>query len=101
MNYWIHFLYTKQRGIPSAIQIAAAISAYSQIEIFKKLPNNKLLYHDTDSLLMEKELDNKYINPNKLGYLKLEHIIKEGYFISPKLYAFINTNNELIKKLKV
>jgi DNA polymerase type B, organellar and viral len=93
---------TKQRGIPSAIQIAAAISAYSQLEMmkFKNLDNNKLLYHDTDSLLMKKELNEKYINPNKLGYLKLEHIIKEGYFISPKFYAFIETNNELIKKTK-
>ena len=67
---------------------------------FKNLSNNKLLYHDTDSLLMEKELDSKFINSNKLGYLKLEHIIKEGYFISPKFYAFINSNNELIKKTK-
>jgi hypothetical protein len=96
------FLNTKQRGIPSAIQIAAAISAYSQIEMmkFKNIKNNKLLYHDTDSLLMEKELDDKFINSNKLGYLKLEHIIKEGYFISPKFYAIINSNNELINNTK-
>jgi hypothetical protein len=92
----------KQRGVPSSIQIAAAVTAYSQIEMmkFKNMSDNKLLYHDTDSLVMANELSSDYINPKILGMLKYEHEIKEGYFISPKFYAFTNSLDEIIIKTK-
>jgi hypothetical protein len=37
---------------------------------------------------------------NELGLFKLEHEIKKGYFISPKLYALKDTNGDLVIKAK-
>lgn len=92
----------KQRGVPSSISIAAAITAYAQMELmkFKNLKDNELFYSDTDSLIMSKELNNDLIHPTELGKLSLEHIIKEGYFISPKFYAFKDINDNIIIRSK-
>ena len=67
---------------------------------FKNDPNNKLLYSDTDSIVMEKTIDPKWISDNELGKFKLEHNILAGYFISEKFYCFINDKGEFIKKSK-
>jgi len=66
----------------------------------KNDPNNTLLYSDTDSYFMQYKLPEKLVNPNKLGLLKLENIIKEGIFISPKFYFLINDKDEIIIKYK-
>ncbi len=92
----------KQRGNSSSIPIAAAITSYAHMELmkYKNIKSNKLLYSDTDSLLMEKELDNNLISSNKLGKLKLEHIISEAYIIAPKLYLFIDDKGNIIMRHK-
>jgi len=95
---------TKVRGVSSSVPIAAAITAYAQISMIKfkniPVPDNKCLYSDTDSVLLEYPLLEKYVDSNKLGFMKLEHILTEGYFISKKLYAFKNTKGETIIKSK-
>ena len=78
----------------SSVAIAAAITAYAQISMmtFKKIPpcrgGNKCLYSETDSVLLESPLSSTFVDSKKLGMMKLEHIITEGYFISKKLYTF-------------
>jgi hypothetical protein len=62
--------------------------------------NNPLLYSDTDSYFMQYKLPNELVDSNKLGLLKLDNIIKEGIFISPKFYALINDRDEIIMKSK-
>jgi len=93
---------TKIRGVSSSVPIAAAITAYAQISMmkFKNISGNKCLYSDTDSILLEFPLLDKYIDSNKLGFMKLEHILTEGYFISKKLYAFKNIKGEIVIKSK-
>lgn len=44
--------------------------------------------NDTDSIITDIELPEDLVDPIKLGKLKLEHIIIEGYFIADKFYAF-------------
>lgn len=100
MNYLANLI--KQRGVPSSVPISAAITAYAQMELmnFKNIKGNKLLYSDTDSLLMEKPLPDNLISETKLGKLKLEYILKEAIFISPKFYALKTVEGEEIVKTK-
>jgi hypothetical protein len=92
-------LFQKVRGIPSAIQIAATISAYSKMSInnFKNIPNNECIYSDTDSVVLQNILNDKYIGKD-IGQMKLEHKIIKGIFPRKKLYAIINQNDNLIIK---
>nr|QWO71429.1 DNA polymerase [Termitomyces sp. K1Ac] len=92
----------KQRGVSSSIPIAAAITSYALTELmqFKNIPSNKLIYSDTDSLIMEKPLNSELISPKELGKLKLEHIITEGYFIAPKFYGFQDVEGKIVIKTK-
>lgn len=59
-------------------------------------PNNNIYYCDTDSIITDKLLKTS----NKIGELKLEHEVKNGYFALPKLYTFRNQKGELIIKCK-
>jgi hypothetical protein len=51
---------------------------------------------DTDSLITTKEIK----TDNKLGSLKLEDEIKEGVFITQKVYSYINSNGQVKKRAK-
>nr|QWO71416.1 DNA polymerase [Termitomyces sp. T60a]QWO71419.1 DNA polymerase [Termitomyces sp. T99] len=92
----------KERGVSSSIPIAAAITSYALIDLmkYKNIKDNKLIYSDTDSVLMEKPLDSKLISSTDLGKLKLEYVISEGYFISPKFYGFKDVLGNTVIKTK-
>lgn len=64
---------------------------------YKNIKDNKCLYSDTDSLIMEKKLKNN-VDPIKLGSFKLVDFIKKGYFPAKKCYAY--TNEKGIIKIK-
>jgi len=89
----------KQRGVPSAVQISAAISAYARMSInkYKNIPGNPCIMSDTDSVVLSKELPLNIIG-KELGQMKLEHQIEEGIFIRKKLYALKSINNEVVIK---
>lgn len=91
--------FKKERGIVSAVQISCAISAYARMSInkFKNNNSNILFYSDTDSLVLEKPLNNIIVG-NGLGMWKLEAVIEKGYFIRPKLYAYY-TMDGILKKV--
>lgn len=78
----------KNRGVPSSVSIAAAITSYARIKMSKFLnnPDNECVYTDTDSGVFKNVLDPKYVG-KELGQFKLEYVIKKGIFISPKTYA--------------
>nr|QWO71426.1 DNA polymerase [Termitomyces sp. T73sscA] len=92
----------KERGVSSSIPIAAAITSYALTDLmkYKNIKANRLIYSDTDSVLMEKPLDSELISSTELGKLKLEHVISEGYFISPKFYGFKNVLGNTVIKTK-
>jgi hypothetical protein len=64
------------------------------------MDNNKLIYSDTDSVTLEKPLDDKYISSTELGKMKLELIIDEGIYISPKFYGLKSESGEIVIKSK-
>lgn len=89
----------KQRGVPSAVQIASAISSYARMIIndYKNITNNPCVMSDTDSVVLTKKLDDKYIGA-ELGQMKLEHEIKHGIFIRKKLYAIKTSSDKIVIK---
>jgi hypothetical protein len=91
--------FSKSRGVVSAVQISSRISALARvsINIFKNMEDNKLLYSDTDSLVLERPLDPKLIG-KELGLWKLEAQIKEGIFVKPKMYYY-ESDTGFIKKV--
>lgn len=65
----------KHRGVQSSISIAAAIGGYSAASMFKymNIPDNPLLYIDTDGVVLTNPLeDTASIGPN-LGQMKHEY----------------------------
>ena len=90
---------SRKRGVPSAVHISAAISAYARIAInkYKNIPGNPCIMSDTDSVVLPYKLPDICIG-KELGQMKLEHQILEGIFIRKKLYALKTLdNNEIIK----
>ncbi|CAG8539458.1 1349_t:CDS:2, partial [Acaulospora morrowiae] len=73
------------RVIASAFPIIFTIpftNGYELIE-FEPMP---VYYSDTDSIITDAHLPASMIHDDNLGKLKLEHKIKEEFFIAPKLY---------------
>jgi hypothetical protein len=69
--------FNKGRGVPSAVQIAAFISAYAKISIneFKIVERNNCIYTDTDSVVLEKELSPEFIG-QEIGKIKLFFVVE-------------------------
>ena len=85
-----------------SIGISAAITAYGRI-VMSKLKNNPdmtLYYSDTDSVYVDKPLDDSLVSSTELGKLKLENKITEAIFLAPKVYCLINEDNKYISKVK-
>lgn len=70
------------------ISIASAITSYARIFMSKFLgeKNLNIYYTDTDSIDIDKPLDDKYIG-NELGQFKLEYKFIEAVFLAPKVYG--------------
>jgi len=86
----------RKRGSLSSLPLAVHITATARYGMskYKNIPNNPMIYSDTDSVILPKILDSKYIG-KELGQMKLENKISKGIFIAKKLYAYKNTNNEV------
>lgn len=87
-----------------SIAIASAVTSYARISINKaKLDiidrGGNIYYSDTDSIVTNTRLDSSLVG-TKLGQFKLEHIIKEAYFISSKTYLIIDMFSNIIIKAK-
>jgi hypothetical protein len=83
----------RQKNI--AVHIAAAITSYSRIEIYKykNLLNNTAYYSDTDSVYLEFKL-NKNLLVNKMGYMSpITEKVVECFFIANKFYGYKTINS--------
>ncbi|KAF2647003.1 DNA polymerase, partial [Lophiostoma macrostomum CBS 122681] len=86
-----------------SITTAAAVLSYARIhmsKIFFYIFNNggTIYYHDTDSVATNLKLPEDLVDKNKLGKLKLEYIIEEGFFIKDKTYYIKTIEGKVIKK---
>jgi len=92
-------------GNKTNVAIAAAVTAHSRmiINTFKLLAMKlglQIYYSDTDSLVVNGPLPEEYLDSAKLGKLKLEHTIREGIFVMPKVYYLESTEGEIVTKCK-
>ena len=81
------------------ISIASAITSYARIHMsqFKNNPDYNLYYSDTDSIYIDKELNDSLVNNKILGHMKLEAIIDKAIFIAPKVYGYLTEGKTIIK----
>lgn len=87
------------------VAIASAVTAHSRMlinsyKIYALQNNYELYYSDTDSLVLNKELPPHMVDSTTLGKLKLEHHIREGIFVMPKVYYLEDTDGNVISKCK-
>nr|YP_010134861.1 DNA polymerase [Xerocomus impolitus]QWM94549.1 DNA polymerase [Xerocomus impolitus]QWM97181.1 DNA polymerase [Xerocomus impolitus]UHB41864.1 DNA polymerase [Xerocomus impolitus] len=105
------YSYQENLELDISVVIASSVTAYSRIIMskFKNNDNYNLHYTDTDSLYMSFKSDTDrlafekcFVDPLKLGYLKIENPKINGefvpyerfYFLGPKFYVGI-LNNEI------
>jgi len=77
-------------------EICSYITARARLKLHKAILLCKPVYVDTDSLMTKRHMPEGH----KLGELKLEMHIKEGYIIKPKFYALIDSDNNHHVKIK-
>jgi DNA polymerase elongation subunit (family B) len=84
------------------IAIASFITAYARIHMsqFKNNKEFKLFYTDTDSVYINKPLNDELVDSKLLGKMKLEYIIKKSVFLAPKLYCLFTEDGEFITKTR-
>ena len=59
-----------------------------------------LYYSDTDSIYIDRPLNENFISSTILGKMKLENIVDKAIFLSPKVYCLETENKEFIYKVK-
>ena len=87
-----------------SVSISSAITAYSRVFMSKlKLDilnkNGEIYYTDTDSIVTDVPLNESIIG-EEIGKFKLEHKIKEGYFLSNKTYCLVKHDDSVVIKVK-
>jgi len=89
----------KKGSVKSSVSIAAAITAYARVamSMYKNIPGNKYFGGDTDSVIMEKELNPSLVGKG-LGMMKKEGDIKLGLFADKKLYLTIDSEGCMLIK---
>lgn len=82
----------KKGSVKSSVSTAAAITAYARIAMskYKNIEGNKYYGGDTDSVIMEKELDPNLVGKG-LGMMKEECRIMLGLFAGKKLYLTVDS----------
>lgn len=95
----------KKRAVKTHVGIAAAVTAYAQVEMmkYKTMPGYQVFYTDTDSLILDKPLPEELIGSG-LGLMKNEmskkgaKYIDEAYILGNKFYGYSYTDNTGVKK---
>nr|YP_010137130.1 hypothetical protein KYW48_mgp13 [Tylopilus plumbeoviolaceoides]QWM97169.1 hypothetical protein [Tylopilus plumbeoviolaceoides] len=113
------YSYQENLELDISVAIASSVTAYSRILMakFKNNPNYNLHYTDTDSLYInfnnefyKENFEKEFVDPLKLGYLKIENLKINGeiktyerfYFLGPKFYvAIFNNEIDFANKTKI
>lgn len=81
------------------LPIIIFITSHARIklyEMFEKIGFEHVYYCDTDSIITDIEVNQSL----ELGEVKLEDVIKKGYFLFPKVYAYMNNEDIVCIKSK-
>ncbi|KAH6556220.1 hypothetical protein KP509_1Z195900, partial [Ceratopteris richardii] len=84
----------------SAVQMSAAVTAYARIHMYPFISLPGCHYTDTDSVVLDKPLEESLVCSKSLGKLKLEFLVSEGYFLAPKCYALALSQDKHIIRFR-
>lgn len=103
-KFWVSYFDLKlsKFSIPNvSVPIAAAISAWSRIEMTKYVieHSDSICCIDTDGCKITSTLDPSLVG-KELGKMKFEGEFIEAVFIAPKVYGGITTTHEMVVKVK-
>lgn len=70
----------------AAVQMSAAITAYSRIYMYPFTSRDDCYYTDPDSVVLSNPLPEEEVDSNVIGKLKLECMVKDAIFNAPKSY---------------
>jgi DNA polymerase family B len=76
-----------------SIALASAVTSYARVYMSEFKTKNNLYYSDTDSIVVDKPLPEEYVG-DELGQFKKVCDIKEGVFLLPKVYGFLDDKNK-------
>ena len=94
-------LKTYKASLPLASEIVARSRVDMSLKILYCINSGITIYYmDTDSLIVDRPLPDWMVTNNELGKLKLEHFVKEGVFLAPKVYALKTDDGKEISKVK-
>jgi len=95
---YIYFVEHNPTHIASHIMPIYALytTAYGRINLYEAMKNVDVIYVDTDSIVTPDAISVS----KEMGELKLEHRIKEGIFIRPKMYGFLTEEGESHIRIK-
>jgi hypothetical protein len=84
-----------------SISIAASCTAYARVALsyFLNSDDYNVYYHDTDSIITDKPLNDKFVG-KELGQLKLEYKVNKAVFLAPKVYSIITDQGKTVTKVK-
>ena len=70
-----------------SVALATAITSHARLIMypFKTIENNKALYSDTDSILLENPLLEEYVSETRLSAFKTVATGAECIFLAPKI----------------
>jgi hypothetical protein len=82
-----------------SVPIAAFVTSYGRIDInrYKLSQEKNLVYSDTDSVVTTSEIAPAHVS-SRIGHMKLEYDIIEGFFVGTKLYYMLVNNHLVISK---
>jgi DNA polymerase type B, organellar and viral len=100
LSYFDGNISEQRKNLNISIPISLAVTSYARIHMsqFKTMKDINLYYTDTDSIDINKPLEDKYIG-KELGKMKLEHIFDKILFLAPKVYSGV-TSSDTITKIK-
>lgn len=85
--------------------VAAFVTAYARHELYLGMEDiinrgGEIYYIDTDCIVSDIELSQEHQDSQELGKWDFEGFIKRGVFISPKLYALQEADDQILIKAK-
>lgn len=99
------FKETTNKGAGTSLPVAVATTAYARIAMakFMNLPNNPLLYSDTDSIILEHPLsvqqEAQFVSSSgEAGKLKFEGRWTEFAVMAPKQYTYLDQRGTAVVK---
>ena len=81
----------------SAVQLAAAITAYARIYMYPYISREDCYYTDTDSVVLGQKIPVEEVSPSALGKFMLVDLILKGYFLAPKAYYYETKEKGVLK----